>query len=400
VNEKLIIRVGEGTESPIHWLIWSESNKETIASGELASSLELESLSEHAKKRKVILLLPSAKVQLKQVNLPAKWSRKLAAALPYMIEEDVACDIDELFIAHGQASTIDGKSTINVARVEREWFSNWRAIMKQTGLSISHALPDALLLPTPTEGEVSAIELGDTWLFKTSAWQIAQVENQWQSAFLRTLGEVKVNHYSPCDFTSIETSEQLAEYDLPLALFAKHLAETQFNLLQGEFQVKQEVNKNWLVWKSTAIAASVALFATLSLKGVELYQLKQEAAQTKAMVETSYRKAFPNTKTFRVNTIRSSLQSQLNKLNQGGNVGFLSLLDTIVPVLSEVDGFSPESLRYEAKRGEIRLRAAAKDFQSFNQLKGKLEQLDLTVEQGALNNVDSFVVGEIKVKGQ
>ena len=42
MNEKLIIRVGEGTESPIHWLIWSESNKETIASGELASSLELE----------------------------------------------------------------------------------------------------------------------------------------------------------------------------------------------------------------------------------------------------------------------------------------------------------------------------------------------------------------------
>lgn len=400
MNEKLIIRVGEGTESPIHWLIWSESNQETIASGELASSLELEALSEHAKKRKVVLLLPSAKVQLKQVNLPAKWSRKLAAALPYMIEEDVACDIDELFIAHGQAATIDGKSVINIALVDREWFCNWRDIIKQAGFTIHHALPDALLLPTPSDGEVSAIALGNNWLFKTSAWQIAEVEAQWQAAYLSTLGNAKVNHYSPCDFDGVEKSEQLSEYDLPLALFAKQLNQVNFNLLQGEFQAKQEVNKNWLVWKSTALAASVALIASLSLKGVELYQLKQQASVVKAQVETSYRKAFPNVKVVRVNTIKSSLQAQLKKLNQGGSIGFLTLLDSIVPVLAEVEGFAPESLRYEGKRGEIRLRAAAKDFQSFNQLKGKLEQLDLVVEQGALNNVDNFVVGEIKVKGQ
>ena len=63
-----------------------------------------------------------------------------------------------------------------------------------------------------------------------------------------------------------------------------------------------------------------------------------------------------------------------------------------------MESFTPESLRFDAKRGELRVRASAKDFQSFNQIKLRLEQGELSVEQGSLNNSGNLVVGELKIK--
>ena len=100
MKENLLIRLGQDVHSPIYWLI--HNGEETIASGCLDNSLALEELKDKAKARELIVLLPASHVQNITLTLPTKYSRKLETALPFMLEEELACDLDDVLISLGQ----------------------------------------------------------------------------------------------------------------------------------------------------------------------------------------------------------------------------------------------------------------------------------------------------------
>ncbi|MFY8352654.1 type II secretion system protein GspL [Pseudoalteromonas sp. SSM20] len=395
MKETLIIRLGHSVNEPIHWLI--SNADETIASGQLDNSLALEELSEKGKSREIIALLPATKVQLKTVILPTKFNRKLEAALPFMLEEELACELDDVLITIGEPCMLGEKHALQVAICQRSWFENWLQVLKTAELSPTRALPDALLLPQFDDAEITVTSLSGNWLFKLNAWCIAEVESSWVNEFLVTLEEKALVHLSDIDFDYPNAVKKLENYDLPLAIFAKQLPLHKFNMLQGAFQVKKQSTGIWSLWQVPAIAASVALLFGLILKAVTAYQLEQQVAIAKNDAIEAYQQAFPGTKV-RPNLIRRQIQGKLDQMSSGGETGFLFLLHHLTPIFKDVDGFTPETLRFDSKRGELRLRASAKDFQSFNLVKQRLEQAALEVEQGSLSNSGNLVVGEIKIK--
>nr|WP_247664824.1 type II secretion system protein GspL [Pseudoalteromonas sp. MMG010] len=395
-----MIRTGLNLQDNLTWLVYSPQEQEIIASGELASASELNTLTEKSDNRDVIVLLPSDQVQLKTIPLPTKWNRKLEQALPYMLEEDLACDIDDLHIAIGDPGMIEEQHTINVGITDATWFEQWLEVFRENEITAYTVLPDALLLPNSAPDELAGIELNDQWLFKLNDWHIAAVEQSWLAGYLSALGNPDVNHYSPVtDFPEAVTLKpQTQDYDLPLALFAKQLPHVKFNLRQGRYQLKKQGSLWWGYWKSAAIAASIALICSITIKLVELNQLNTQVALSKAQVVDRYQRAFPGTKV-RPQLIRSQIKGALAKISGGSDVGFLSLTNELVSVFNQVNEFTPETLRYDNRRGELRLRARAKDFQTFGKVKSILENNGLTVEQGSLNNDGDFVVGEIKLRG-
>ncbi|MBP8772957.1 MAG: type II secretion system protein GspL, partial [Aeromonadaceae bacterium] len=62
MNEYLVIRLGVRATDPVHWLVWSQSEREIIASGTLLDAAELALLKERAGGRPVIGLVPSSEV--------------------------------------------------------------------------------------------------------------------------------------------------------------------------------------------------------------------------------------------------------------------------------------------------------------------------------------------------
>jgi general secretion pathway protein L len=395
VKETLMIRLGHTPNDPIHWLI--SNADEAIASGQISNSLALEELSEKAKTRDIVALLPATKVQLKTVSLPTKFNRKLEAALPFMMEEELACELDDVLISIGEPCMIDDKHAIQVSVCQRSWFESWLQVLKTAELAPTRVLPDALLLPHYEDAEITATSLSDTWLFKLNDWRIAEVDTSWVNDFLVTLEDKPMAHLSDLDFVYSNSIKKIEDYDLPLAIFAKQLPSQSFNMLQGAFQVKKQSTGAWSLWQVPAIAAGVALLFGLVLKAVTAYQLEQQVAIAKAQAIEAYQQAFPGGKV-RPNLIRRQIQGKLAQLSSGGETGFLFLLHHLTPVFKDVEGFTPETLRFDSKRGELRLRASAKDFQSFNLVKQRLEQASLTVEQGSLSNSGNLVVGEIKIK--
>lgn len=400
MREHLLIRVAQHQTQPIDWLVYSHHEQDIIASGQLQHAEELIELQEKARSREVILLLPASQVQLKTVNLPTKWGRKLEQALPYMLEEQLASDIDDLFIATGSAHSNGEQHSIDVALTDKAWFANWLSTLSAVDIQVQRVLPDALLLPTPTEGHATAIQLGEGLAIRTGKWQIANVEPLWLTSYLSTLNIDALDHYSPLEManTPLQLNAQQAEYDLPLALFARELPQCHFNLRQGEFTYKKQ-RYAWLkVWRPALVASVITVCFGLAVKGAELHHLNSKNAQLKANTLALYKQAFPQTRV-RPQLLKNTIKEQLKAVNQGADVSFLTLLQAFADVIGEQQNFTTQNLRYDQRRSELRVRAVGKNFQAFGAVKSSLEKRGFEVSQGSLNNDGDSVVGELRVRG-
>jgi hypothetical protein len=114
VSESLVIRLGTNKQQPVAWLVWSGQEQEIIASGTLASAHALGELQERAGGRPVVTLVPGSDLIFRRVSLPGKYSRQAAAALPYLLEEQIASE--ELRSATPIAPAYEGTTDDPIAR--------------------------------------------------------------------------------------------------------------------------------------------------------------------------------------------------------------------------------------------------------------------------------------------
>jgi general secretion pathway protein L len=187
VTEQLVIRVGQSQQDPVQWLIFSVHDEQIIASGELTSSDKISQLADKASSRETMLLLPSSQVQLKVVALPTKWNRKLEQALPFMLEEQLACDVDDVFIAIGKPIQEDEQHSIQIALCDQVWLKSWIEFFTDADIELHRITPDALLLPQPEQGILAMVELGEQWLCRFGQWHISAIEKNWGADYLHAL---------------------------------------------------------------------------------------------------------------------------------------------------------------------------------------------------------------------
>lgn len=407
MSEILYIRLGSQSQDKIHWLVWSESNREIIASGELFNAETLSELSEKASNRKVIAFVPSCDVALKRLNVPAKSQRAIRLAAPYMLEDELAQDVDDLFFAYANLPTDSEGNNCFIAAVDREQLIAWQQWLQVANISCKQMLPDVLAMPVAEEG-ASAVTLEHQILLRQDQWQgMTLDENLWQLALnnLLTAGDVTIEHYAALPDVAVEHEEhqytQIARpEELPLAILAQHTKSQNFNLLQGEFQFKEERSPVLVNWMWAAGIAMFALLLNLGMKTATLIDLNNQQAQLEQEIIDTYKSAFPASKRVRVSTVRSVLKQKLNDLGQNAeNEGFLTMLSKLRPAFVSVPELKPQTLKFEGKRNEVRIQARAKDYQTFEKFKVQLENEKLDVNQGSQSNQGDVVIGSFSIKG-
>ena len=394
MNEQLVIRLGSLPQQSISWLVWSAQQQDVIASGELATADELPQLAQRLGQRPVIALVPASDVQLKQVTLPAKPNRQLMQALPYMLEEEQAEDIEQLFLATGETEQNNGQYVQQVAICRRDKLESWLSVLQLAGFSVNRMVPDALLLP---EQQLPAcIQLYDQWLLKQNHWQVAAVDLSWWGDFLQLAALPVLHSYSPWP-AELQQPHQLLAPELPLALLASQLEHNSFNMLQGEYKPKRQRLGHVDKWRTSAgLFAAVLLTYLLSVQ-LQTWQLASESQALQQQTRTLYQQMFPGEPI--VNLSRQMQQ----KLSVGGNEqgeNFLTLLASLQQLLQGASDIKLENLRFDAKRSELRFQASGNSFQSFERLKTALEQAGFTVELGALSNYGGKVQGSVAMRGK
>ena len=433
MSEILYIRLGSQVQDSVSWLIFSTVEQEIIASGELASAEQLRELTTKAQQRDVKVFVPGGDVLLKRLTVPTKSQRAMRAAVPYMLEDELAQDVDDLFFAYAKLNDDEDGHNCFVAVTERAQMLLWQAWLADADIQAKTLQPDVLAMPY-TAGQWHAIALsGGSSTGSSKETDIVVRQGQWQGFTLdsdawqfivehvfaaehnddeksaheqkedQAPDDIIINAHSdlPCfSEASIPDGFSLVkrDADLPLAVFAQHSAQSSFNLLQGEFKVKEQRSKNVNNWLMAAGIAACALLLNVSYKSAQLWQLSAQQTQVEAQIIKRYKKTFPEAKRVRIGTIKSQLNRKITQL--GGKTeqaGFLTMLSKVQPAFAKVPALKPESLKFDGKRQELRVQAIADDYQHFERFKSALNTANVTVKQGAQNNQGDQVTGSFSI---
>lgn len=424
--EILYIRLGSQAQDDISWLVFSSNEQEIIASGVLTSAEQLTELTAKAQQRLVNVFVSGSDVLLKRVSMPTQSQRSIRAAVPYMLEDELAQDVDDLFFAYADIKSDDDKNNCFVAIVERAQMQMWLSWLAEAKIKVKTLQPEMLALPCK-QGEWSAIALHpSTSNSGNSVNQIVIRQGEWQGTTLDSEAwQFAVEHVFPNQAHSKHADEQQnnntvtlnayselphlqnlgsnitvikGEEELPLALFAKHGQRSSFNLLQGEFKVKEQRSTALNHWLWAAGFVLCALLLNVGYKSAQLWQFSVQQEQVEEQIIARYKKAFPRTKRVRLGTIKSQLNKKITQLGGASDsTGFLSMLSKVQPAFTKVPALKPESLKFDGKRQELRLQAIANDYQHFERFKAALNSANLTVKQGTQKNQGNQVTGSFSI---
>lgn len=398
MGETLFIRLGSQANDKIHWLIKTNGQDEVIASGELPNAKELKQLTEKSSTREVVAFVPACDIAMKSLTVPGASKRSIRMAAPYMLEDDLAQDVEQLFFAFSEQKDNAQGHNCFLAVVEREQLAMWQTWLKDANIFCKFIQPDALALPF--NEAASAITLGEQTLLRSAPWQAMAFEhNAWPiiANKLNADNNLTINAYSTLPQVDPELNVNQLPEELPLALLAMHYS-SKFNLLQGQFKIKEKRSAAHLGWYWAAGLFLFAVILNMALKGAELYQISAQQSVIEEEIIESYKDAFPKTKRVKISTVRSQLRQKLKEIGSSSDeAGFLPLLIRLEPALSKVPQIKPQTLKFDGKRKEIRMQTTAKDYQYFERLKVALEQSGLKVTMGAQSNQGDQISGSFSI---
>ena len=397
MSEFLTVRLSSEQQSTIPWVVWSTEQQEVIASGEIAGWEHLDELVPYANQRPVFALLASNDVVLTQVDIPAGAERQFDTMLPYLVEDEVAQDVDSLhFTVLGKQS---GKAQI--CAVERAWIQTVLQRFSSQGMTIKRVLPDVLALPVNENS--SAALMGEQWLIRHSQTEGAVVDVSWLdlylSSYLQSHEGWKLDCYSSVPVSAVSEVWIAQPEEMTMALLARGVVESKANLLTGEFKPKSSWGKYWKIWQKTAIAAGVLLVVMVAQQLLMVHKYEAQAQAYREESERIFRQVFPGKKRIpTVSYLKRQMTDEERRLSgDSGDEAMLIWLAALPATLGQVDDLLITSFKYDGQRGEVRIHARSSDFQPFEQARVKLAE-KFNVEQGQLNRNDKVVMGSFVLK--
>ncbi|CDT62756.1 type II secretion system protein GspL [Vibrio coralliirubri] len=406
MSEFLTVRLSSEPQSPVQWLVWSTSQQEVIASGELSSWEQLDELTPYAEKRSCIALLPGNECLIKRVEIPKGAARQFDSMLPFLLEDEVAQDIEDLHL-----TILDKDAThATVCGVDREWLKQALDLFREANIIFRKVLPDTLAVPFEEQG-ISALQIDQHWLLRQGNYQAVSISEAWLPMFLQSdwvVADDEEQATTIFSYTAMPSEDvqqqsganwQAKPAELVMSLLSQQAITSGVNLLTGTFKTKSSFSKYWRVWQKVAIAACllVAVIVTQQVLKVQQYEAQAQAYRMES--ERIFRAVLPGKQRIpTVSYLKRQMNDEAKKYGGSGDgdslLGWLALLPE---TLGQVKSIEVESIRYDGNRSEIRLQAKSSDFQHFETARVKLEE-KFTVEQGPLNRNGDAVFGSFTLK--
>ncbi|MGF1698085.1 type II secretion system protein GspL [Vibrio lamellibrachiae] len=407
MSEFLTVRLSSDKNAQIQWLVWSTTQNEVIASGELADWQIVSELADYADQRQVIVLLSGEDVVLAEVDLPAGSSRQLESMLPYLMEDDIAQDVDELHFTILSKSTGLGKNAkrASIAAVDKNWLSDCLGELKSLGIIVHKVLPDVLALPHSEH--LTAANINQQWLVRKGDYLGLCIESPWfellhASDWVKEGGDyLPLTAYSALPEIALSHEQPWKSVDAPLImqLLSEGAIGSKVNLLTGEFKPSSSMLKYWSIWKKSAVAAAVLVCVFAGQHWLKINHDETQAQAYRAESERIFREALPGkTRIPTVSYLKRQMNDEASRLSGGGS-GY-PMLEWMIKIPESLKGNSSMtllSIRYDGNREEIRIQAQSKDFQSFEQVRVKFSE-SFDVEQGQLSRSGEWVNGSFVLK--
>jgi general secretion pathway protein L len=333
--------------------------------------------------RRVVPLFaaPGEEVRLLRLQISAEEKKHLARSLPFMLEEQVADDIDDLHFASHHLERLD----YAVAICALQKMEEWQALLAECG-TVGQWVPEPLLLPWQS-GEWCLVMEEHGAIVRTGACEGFSVER----GLVPHLLEAVLDEGAEPEAVIVYGADQAADTALlpesvadrvqwrrggfcAALMLADHSAPP-LNLLQGAFAPRLPLGRWWRQWRSVAALFAVAFSLQLLATYADYFSLRRENLELRKAVQDSYRQAYPKGA---VVDPEKQLRRQLDALRGTAQTsGFVRLMEQVGGVVARRPGTSIASINYSDRGGEMRLNIVAADFEAVEQVRAAINQAGL-----------------------
>lgn len=400
ITDTLYIRLEPGQQAS-----WSLRQPQTgfghVQRGTLEDALLL------ARNRRLIVIVPTTDIMLTSVELPPHLltlpQAKLLQAVPYLLEDRLAEDVDTLHFALGRR---DAQGRLPVAIAAHEKMKAWLQPLRDRGIVADLLVPDALCLPLVRDtNPMWSVLLEDGHAVVRSdlnAGFSSETDMLPDLLALDAPAELRVQIY-PVEHAELPPfscpTQSAASVGNGLEYLLRGLDEHQaINLLQSDYAGAPDYLNWFKPWRMTAILAAVLIGVSVLGQAIEYLRLRHELRKLETTAETAFRASFPQVVT--VVDLRGQAQQQLAALKRAGGIGgFLPLLQGSSEVLGRVNGVQLQELQF--RDGALRLALVAGDTQSLDRLQegfARLPALRLEVESANATGQGVQIRAVVKAK--
>jgi len=363
---------GETEWQPDNPVLYQSRNGETVqwlALGEALAACQGSNVS---------LVVSVSCARLTHVTLSRKQARHLQRVLPYLLEEQLLDNPDDLWFVSRKGSGDD----YQVSAVRRELITHLKQWAGEAGAHLASLQVDAdclqAMLPLTAD-------LGNgQQLLLIDREQGLVIDEDQQEAFAPLLGD------------SLDQARQVDLQALFTDLRHRHGQE----LLTGPYMPRQTRRESALLgpWRPVAyLAAAVFLVAVVAV-WVQQWRYQQAADAALAQAKNRYEQLFPGDKA--TSALNRQFQGRLARLGggaDGGGAAFFPLLAPVAQVLKDMK-MEPKRLQYDQRQNVLLVDVGAKDYAQLEALQNAIRKQGGNASIANYRNGAQGVSARIKVE--
>ncbi len=398
---------GEGTDATISEVFAGSFDEFVTEAHQSLVSMEI-----HA-------LLPATCVTRTLANVPASNARQLMQALPFVVEEEIAGNIEEVHLATGQKLS---SQSIPVAIVAHRLMRFWCDRFSASGLSLKTFVADADALDIE-DNQLVVVMDGTTALVKSlqgcfacepdnlpvmlslllddenSDVEEVQVYYQAAQQAQATLAKrLKMEVEGEGEITAMLNVYEHAQLQW-LATQFNYNRQRMINLLQGEYGASGNAATGVMRWWPVAAVASACLVIQIVFNIASGLYFSTWADRFVENANNVYRQTFPEEQT--IINVRKQMEAKLRQSGQSGPGGFASLFGNTSDALGVVGKsgkFFVQQFRYDERSSELHIQLDVASISQLDALKKDIEQRGLLVDILSANESGEVIEASIVVK--
>jgi general secretion pathway protein L len=364
-----------------------------------------------------LVLVPGGLVFLTAARIPSRQVRQIKQALPYMVEELIADNIEDVHLAIPDFKP-GAENELPVAVVQHHLLIDWLDQLYQHGIKADLLCPDTLAVPW-RENSRGFFALYDRVICRDGTFSGQVMLREQFPSYLQLLKQQLTDNELTAPlrqivYCGVDTSEAgqsvlsavrqeldaeatLTEYaensGEVLATYAVQHADTLLNLLQGGYKVQRrgEYDREW---RRVAAVVGIGLILYCAVAAAGGIWFSWRAQQSEAQTFALYRQLFPQEK--RVVSPKKQMQAHL----RGGATSAPSPLPLLAKAALGLRGnnLQLDELHYRQQHNDLQLQLRTPTLEALDQIKRQLNGVGLSVDINSASQQSEGTVGRINVR--
>ena len=407
------LRDGDGWQLDCEWLLADaqgrSQNRGVADCGRLLELLENGSDEDEdgaAPFAEVVGLVSNEHVLCLQCEVPGRRASQVRQALPYVVEEFTAAEIEDLHIAHG---AIKAGAPVSCCIVAKPLLEEWLACLAEAGIAMHSLVAESELLPEAPD-TLSVLFDGDAVLVR-SVREAATLE---RANLLMALGTIEGERVRLLNgrLSELERSQFDGEVEEApdaapeggdqdaLAYLAERWPrrDDAINLLQGDYRPETSVRPGRTKWRGVAALAGLWLATAMAATVAEGWWSSRGADALETGALDLYREIYPEDGSVTAQSLRRRLNARLGEgAGATPQVSLIDLLGHLATVIKP--SMTVASIDYNERRGEFQAELIVKRYADADQVLEAIVQRGLEAEISSAEQVEGGVSARFRLTG-